>query len=195
MDHSKAPEFDTSQPLQSGLAVTRTILLSPKSFFTNFSAAGPLKEPALFVVFVSAVSAILRLALVFIFSTGSFGEALISVLEAVAFVAISPVIVAALAGVYLLSLRAFVQKTATFQEAFRLLAHAYAAMILFWLPVVQAFAFTYAFLVLAVLGIQGVYKTSATTALVTAFVGYVPAGILFVALQLIVTGLAFGPSA
>ena len=195
MEHTKAPEFDPARPLRSGLAVTRAVLLSPKSFYANFSTSGPLKEPILFVLFVSAVSAVLRLAIVFIFSTGSVGEAAISLLEALAFVALSPGIIAALAAVYLLSIRAFVKREADFQEAYRMLAYAYAAMILFWVPIIQAFAFTYAFLVLMMLGVRSVYGTSTTTALVTTFVGYVPAGILFVFLQLAVTGLAFGPAA
>ena len=195
MEHTKAPEFDPTRPLHSGLAVTRAVLLSPKSFYANFSASGPLKEPILFVLLVSAVSAVLRLALVFIFSTSSVGEAGISLLEALVFVAISPGIVALLAGVYMLSLRTFIKRETDFQEAYRLLAYAYAAMILFWVPVVQAFAFTYAFLVLMTLGVRSVYGTSMTTALVTTFVGYIPAGILFVFLQLAVTGLAFGPAA
>ncbi len=195
MEHTKALEFDPAHPLQSGLAVTRTILLFPKSFYANFSTSGPLKGPTLFVLFVSAVSAILRLAIVFIFSTSSIGEAAISLLEALVFVLLSPGIVAGLAGIYLLSVRAFVKKGADFQEVYRLLAYAYAAMILFWIPVIQAFAFTYTFLVLMTLGVRGVYGTSTTTALVTTFAGYVPAGILFVFLQLLVTGLAFGPPA
>ena len=195
MENSRSPELDPSRPVRSGFAVSRTVLLSPKSFYSNLSTEGPLKGPVLFVLFVSAVSAVLRLALVFIFSTAGLGEALISVLEALVFVALSPVIIGLLAGAYLLSIRTFVKKTADFQEVYRMLAYAYAAMIFFWVPVVQAFAFTYTFLVLMTLGVRSVYKTSTTTALVTAITGYVPAGILFVFLQLIVTQLAFGPTA
>lgn len=192
MQGTRAPEFGFDNPLASALAVLRAILLGPRDFYLNFPADGPVREPVVFVLLVSAVSAALRLALVLIFSTDGAGEAAISVLQGLAFVALSPVIVGAFAGAYLLSVRTFVGPTGTFRELYRMLAYAYGAMIAFWVPVLQAFAFTYATLFLMTLAVRGVYRTSLLTALVTALVGYIPAAILFIYLQVAVTGLAFG---
>ena len=193
MEATRSPEFVTSDPLRSTVAVLRGIFLSPKQFFLNFKAEGSIREPALFVLLISAVAAVLRLVLVLIFATDSAAEAGTSALEALLFVVLSPVVVGLLAGAYLLSVRTFVGPTGTFNEIYRMLGYAYGAMILFWIPVVQAFAFTYATLILMLLAIRYVYRTTFVTALVTALTGYVPAALFFIFLQLLVTGLAFEP--
>jgi hypothetical protein len=148
----RSPGFDPKRPVASAAAVLRAVLLAPKSFYLNFTAEGPLREPILFVLLVSAVSAVLRLLLVLIFSTEGTGEAVIAVLEAIAYVA---------------------------------LAYSWAGAILFWIPGVGAFAFTYVMLVLMAIGIRYVYRTSFLTALVTALVGYVPAAIFYLLLILV----------
>src|SRR5215207_674263 len=59
MQKDPAPEFDLQHPLASAVAVIRTVLFSPRSFYLNFKVEGPLKEPAAFVLLVGAVSGIL----------------------------------------------------------------------------------------------------------------------------------------
>ena len=71
-------------------------------------------------------------------------------------------------------------------------AYAYGAMILSWIPVVNALAFTYAAMILMMLGIQSVYRASFLTALVTTLVGFVPVSIAFIYLLGTANWLASG---
>ena len=191
MDKPHSPEFVPSEPLRSATAVLRGIFFAPKDFFLNFKAQGSVREPILFVLLVSAVAAILRLVLVLIFATDGISEAGISGLQALLFVVLSPVLVGILSGAYFLSVRTFVGPVGTFNEVYRMLGYAYGAMILFWVPVVQAFAFTYATLVLMLFAIRYVYRTTFLTALITVLVGYVPSAMFIIFLQIVGTGLAF----
>lgn len=187
-----APEFQPENPISSGITVLRSVLLSPRTFFLEFPEEGPVRGPAIFVMLVTAVTATLRLALTLVFGSHDPVSVLTSVVQALAFVLVSPLLVAVFAGAYLLSVRTFVGKVGSFWGVYRMLAYAYGAMILFWIPVLNAFAFAYATLVLMVIGIRYVYRTSLLTALITALVAYVPIALAFIVLQIQVTGLAFG---
>lgn len=184
MEVERSTGFDPKRPVASAAAVLRAVLLAPKSFYLSFSAEGPLREPTLFVLLVSAVSAVLRLLLVLIFSTEDIGEAGIAVLETLAYVALSPLLVGLFSGVYLLSVRTFVGPEGNFRQIYRMLAYAWGGAILFWIPGLGAFAFTYVTLVLMAVAIRYVYRASFLTALVTALVGYVPAAIFYLLLIL-----------
>ena len=185
MEVERFPEFDPKRPVASAAAVLRGIFLTPKRFYLGFPAEGPLREPILFVLLVSAVSAVLRLVLVLIFSAGGAGEVGIAVLEALVYVALSPLLVGIFSGAYLLSVRTFVGPEGDFRQIYRMLAYAWGAAILLWIPGLSAFAFTYATLVLMGIGIRYAYRTSFLTALVTALVGYVPSAILYLLLILL----------
>jgi hypothetical protein len=183
VDGAKAPEFDPQHPVASAAAVLRAIFLRPKPFYSNFNAEGPVREPAVFVLLVSAVSGVLSVVANATFaavfgttSTNLWGVAALNL----AFVVLSPVLVGVAAGAYLLSIRGFVGPGVTFREVYRMLAYAYGAMILFWVPIVNAFAFTYGAVVLIGLGIRSVYRTSFLTTLVTTLVGFVPVSIAFI---------------
>lgn len=187
----KSPEFDPKRPVASAAAVLRAIFLAPKRFYLNFPAEGPLGEPILFVLLVSAVSGILsilaNLILGEIFGMGtSVSGVLVSNLV---FVVLSPPLVGVAAGAYLISVRTFVGPEANFREIYRMLAYAYGAMILFWVPLINAFAFTYAAFVLMLLGIRSVYRTSFLTSLVTTLAGFVPIAFAFIYLLITVNGL------
>ena len=186
------PEFTLDNPVASAVAVLRAIFLAPRSFFLGFSESGPLREPIIFVVLITAVTAALRLVLTLLFGSNDAVSAETSVLQALAFVALSPAILAALAGAYWLSVRTFVGEAGTFRGVYRMLAYAYGAMVLYWVPVVQAFAFTYFALVLMVIAIRYTYRVSLMTAIITTLAAYVPAAMAFIFLQFAVTGLAFG---
>jgi hypothetical protein len=191
VEATKSPEFDPKHPLGSAAAILRSIFLAPKSFYLNFSAEGPLREPALFVLFVSAVSGVLSVV-VNIISGAIFGTSasLMGVLALnLAFVVLSPLLVGAAAGAYLLSVRTFVGPQGSFWEVYRMLAYAYGAMILFWLPVVNAFAFTYAAFILMLLGIRSLYRTSFLTGLITTLAGFVPVAVAFIYLVVAANGL------
>jgi hypothetical protein len=71
--NAEAPEFSLERPLPSALAVIRAILFSPKNFYLNFSVEGPIKEPAVFVLLVGALTGFLTAA-VAIVSGLFFGE-------------------------------------------------------------------------------------------------------------------------
>lgn len=191
-----AYEFDPARPASSLLEVLHGIFFSPKRFFVGFSAEGPLREPILFVLLVSAVSAVIRLALVAIFGL-VFGDLSatdlgISAVQALLYVVFSPVLVGIFAAAYLLSLRTFMGAIGDYRQVYRILAYACGALILLPFPVINAFAFTYATLILMTLGIRYVYRASFVTALLTALVGYVPSAILFITLTVYVTGFVFG---
>lgn len=191
MEATKSPEFDPKHPVGSAAAILRSIFLAPRSFYLNFSAEGPLREPALFVLLVSAVSGVLSVV-VNIISGAIFGTSasLTGVLALnLAFVVLSPLLVGAAAGAYLLSVRTFVGPQGSFREVYRMLAYAYGAMILFWLPVVNAFAFTYAAFILMLLGIRSLYRASFLTSLITTLAGFVPVAVAFIYLVVAANGL------
>jgi hypothetical protein len=189
---SISPEFDPKRPIQSGVSMLKAVLLSPRKFFIGFSEDGPIKGPILFVMLVTAVTATLQLALTLTFGSNDAASVGISTLEAIAFVLMSPLLVAIFAGTYLLSIRTFVGPVGTFRGTYRMLAYAYGAMVLFWIPVLKAFAFAYATLVLMVICIHYVHRTTLLNALITALVAYVPIAVGFIWLQFYITGLAFG---
>jgi hypothetical protein len=188
---AKSTEFDPRRPFASATAVLRAIFLAPRSFYLNFPAEGSLREPTLFVLLVSAVSGVLsvvaNLILGAIFETNT---SLLGVLVSnLAFVVFSPVAVGAAAGAYLLSVRTFVGSEGNFRQIYRMLAYAYGAMILFWIPLVNAFAFTYATMILMLFGIMSVYRTSFLTGLITTLVGFVPVAVAFIYLLVAINGL------
>jgi len=178
MQKDSVPEFDLQRPFASAVAVIRTVLFSPRSFYLNFKVEGPRKEPTAFVLLVGAVSGILGAAVALssnlLFSDFDAGDLRAAVVDAVLFTLLSPVGVGVVAVVYLLSIRTFVGKVSGFTEVYRIAAYAAAALVLAWVPILGAFAFTYALMVLMVIGIQSVYRTSFMTAVVTALVGFVP---------------------
>jgi len=180
----QAPEFDLRRPFGSAVTVIRTVLFSPRSFYLNFKVEGPLKEPAVFVLLVGAFSGILGAA-VALSSNLLFGDLDAEDLRAAAvgavlFAVLSPAGVGVVAGVYLLSIRTFVGKVSGFTEVYRMTAYAAAVLVLAWIPILGAFAFTYALMVLMGIGIQSVYRTSFLTAVVTAVAGFVPAASVLV---------------
>ena len=178
MPSEKAPEFSLQDPLASALAVIRGVLFSPRSFYRGFKAEGPLKEPALFVLLVGAVTgslgAAVALASNLLFGELGAGELWSAVIEGLLFALFSPVYVGVAAGFYLLAIRAFVGKVGSFEEVYRISAYAFGALILFWIPIVGAFAVTYAFMVLMAIGIHSVYRTPFITTVVVALSGFVP---------------------
>ena len=192
MQKDPSPEFDLQRPFASAVAVISTVLFSPRSFYVNFKVEGPLKEPAAFVLLVGAVSGILGAALALstnlLFGDLDAGDLRAAVLDAILFALLSPVGVGVVAGVYLLSIRTFVGKVSDFREVYRMAAYAAAALVLAWIPVLGAFAFSYALIVLMGIGIQSVYGTTFMTTVVTAVVGFVP--VASVVIWLVVAGVA-----
>jgi hypothetical protein len=183
VDRTKSIEFDPKRPVASAAAVVRGIFFRPKCFYLNFNAEGPVREPALFVLLVSAVSGLLSVvvnSIIWTFFGISDANLLGVVAVNLAFIVLSPVLVGVAAGVYLLSIRAFIGREGNFRHVYRILAYAYGAMILFWVPIVNALMFTYAAMVLMGVGIWSVYRTSFLTALITALAGFVPVSVGFV---------------
>jgi hypothetical protein len=192
MQKDPSPEFDLQRPFASAVAVIRTVLFSPRSFYVNFKIEGPLKEPAAFVLLVGAVCGILGAAVALctnlLFGDFDAGDLRAAALDAILFALLSPVGVGVVAGVYLLSIRTFVGKVSSFREVYRMAAYAAAALVLAWIPVLGAFAFSYALIVLMGIGIQSVYGTTFLTTFVTAVVGFVP--VASVVIWLIIAGVA-----
>jgi len=178
MPSQRTPEFSLQRPFASALAMIRGVFFSPRSLYRDFKAEGPLKEPALFVLFVGAVTgvlgAVVALASNLFFGQLDAGDVWSAALEGLLFALLSPVYVGIAAGLYLLAIRTFVGKISGFGEMYRIAAYAFGALILFWIPIVGAFAVTYAFMVLMGIGIHSVYKTSFITTVVVALSGFVP---------------------
>ncbi len=191
VEGAKSPEFDPKRPVASAMAVLRAIFFAPRSFYLNFTAEGPLREPALFVLLVSAVSGVLSTVVNLISSTiFETGVSLLGVaVSNLAFFVLSPILVGAAAGVYLLSVRTFIDPEGKFREVYRMLAYAYGAMLLFPFPILNALAFTYATFILMLLGIRSVYRASFLTALITALAGFVPVALAFIYLLVAINGL------
>lgn len=180
MQNPKAPEFSLDRPVASALATVRAVLFSPRTFFSNLQADGPLKEPALFALLVGTVFAVIAatVALVSNAVSGgiSAGDLRAAAVEGLLFAVLSPVGVGFAAGVYLLSIRTFVGKVAEFSQVYRLVAYSYAAFAFAWVPILGAIAVPYALLVLMGIAIKEVYETSFLTAVITALVGFIPVG-------------------
>ncbi|TCJ19800.1 hypothetical protein E0L93_02245 [Rubrobacter taiwanensis] len=190
-----SPEFDGGRPLESAAAVLRELFLRPRRFFLNFSPEGEVRDPALFVMLVTAVAAVTGLVLSILgpaLGLGERGTFWILLLQAAGFVVLSPLLVAAAAACYWLSIRTFVGPVTDFRQVYRILAHAYGPMILFGIPGVGALAFGYGAMALMVLAVRGVYRTSLMTALITALVGFVPVATALMFFYLVLAGWAHG---
>ena len=85
-------EFDPRRPAASAAAVLRAIFFSPRRFYLGFPADGPLREPTLFVLFVSAISGVLSVLLNLVLQTDTIvlGVLALNLL----FVLLSPALVA-----------------------------------------------------------------------------------------------------
>jgi len=190
----EAPEFDPARP-GSAVTVVRTVLLDPRGFYCGFSAEGPAKGPALFILLVSGVSAVLYvlagLVTGAVLGEMSLGRTGLTALEAGVFALLSPGLVGLAAAVYLLSVRTFLGKVADFRNIYRMMAYAYSAMILAWVPVVNALAFTYALMVLMGIAVKTVYKIPTLTVVVICLVGFVPVALAFIWTQVALAGLLF----
>ena len=193
MPDAESPEFSLRSPLASALAVIRAVLFFPKTFYLNFSADGPMREPAIFVLLVGAVTGLLTAAVAILsgllFGEACGGEVVLTALEALIFALLSPLAVGVVAGIYLLSIRTFVGKVAGFREVYRMAAYAFGVLVLAWIPLVGAFAITYALMVLMGIGVRFVYRTSFLTAVVTVLVGFVPVSVALIWLRLMTAGL------
>lgn len=203
MDKETSPEFSLDNPLRSALGVLRAIFLAPRRFYLNFSAAGSVKEPAIFALLVGVLGAVIGVILMLLLNisgievrgarlgladAGIAGGLLLSVV----FALVSPLVVAVGAGLYLLVVRTFVGDVASYRQLYRLFGYAYAPMILALVPVVGAFAFAYSSLVLMALAIRSVYRTSFLTALITALVSFVPLMLAATFLLAVSAGLVAG---
>jgi hypothetical protein len=180
----KSPEFDLQRPFSSAVAVMRAVLFSPRSFYLNFKVEGPVREPAVFVLLVGAVSGVLGAAVALasnhLFGDFDAGDLRAALVGALLFAGLSPVGVGVAAGVYLLSIRTFIGKVSDFRQVYRMAAYAASALVLAWIPILGAFAFTYALMVLMGMGIKTIYKTTFLVAVVTALAGFVPVASLLV---------------
>lgn len=180
LDNAKAPEFSPDRPVASAVATIRAVLFSPRIFFSNLPADGPIKEPALFALLVGTITGVLGavVALVSNAVTGGVGadDLRAAVVEGFLFAVLSPVGVAVAAAVYLLAIRTFVGKVADFPQVYRIVAYAFAAFVFAWIPVLGSVAISYALLVLMGIAIKEVYEASFLTAVITALVGFIPVG-------------------
>lgn len=183
-----SPEFDLSNPVSSFASVLRAVILSPKRFFTNFETDGSMREPAIFALLVGILGAVLSLitapilALLFgseanISQGVSFG---LSPLGAVLFAVVSPLLVAALAGTYFISIRMFIGGEGDYRRVFRMAAYAYGAMFLAPIPVIGAFAVTYSLMIVMGVGVYAIYRSAFMTTLVTALTGFVPVAVILI---------------
>jgi len=168
----------------SAISVIRAVLFSPKMFYLNFKVDGPLREPAIFALLVGAVSGVLGAAVALasnlLFGDFDAGDLRAALVGALLFAVLSPVGVGVTAGIYLLSIRTFAGKVSGFAEVYRMAAYAASALVFAWIPILGAFAFTYALMVLMGIGIQSAYRTSFITTVVTVLAGFVPVASILV---------------
>jgi hypothetical protein len=194
VDGSESPKFALERPIASAVVVVWAIFLGPRTFYLNFDAKGSIREPVVFVVLVSAVSGVLSLVVNSIFAVASGASLSLPVVAALilAYIVLSPVLVRMAAGAYLLSIRMFIGRGPELWGVYRIFAYAYGAMVLFWVPLLNALVFVYATMILMMLGIQSVYRTSLLTVLVATLVGFVPTSLAFIYLLGAANRLAYG---
>jgi hypothetical protein len=180
----RSPEFDLRHPLTSAISVIRAVLFSPNMFYLNFKVDGPVREPVVFALLVGAVSGVLGAAVALasnlFFGDLDGGDLRAALIGALLFAVLSPVGVGVTAAIYLLSIRTFVGKVSGFVEVYRMAAYAASALVFAWVPILGAFAFTYALMVLMGIGVQSAYKTSFITTVVTVLAGFVPVASILV---------------
>ncbi|CAN5725412.1 hypothetical protein BH24ACT21_BH24ACT21_11590 [soil metagenome] len=188
MKQTESPEFSLDRPLQSAVEVIRAVILSPQQFYRGFSTEGPVREPVYFVLLVGSVTGILSAVVTLIFGLifGQVTSAVVgyTVLQAFLLALLSPAIVGVIAAVYLLSIRTFVGKVGSLREVYRMVAYAYSAMIVAWIPAVYALSIVYMLMILMGFGVRSVYRTSFLTAVVTVLVGFVPCAMGFILLSM-----------
>lgn len=183
-----SPEFDLSSPLASFFAVIRAVVFSPRRFFTNFRTEGPMREPAIFAFLVGLAGGVLSLivapVLALVFGSElneswgvSFG---LSPLGAILFAVVSPLLVAAMAGTYLVSIRLFIGGEGDYRRVFRMAAYSYSAMFLATIPIIGAFAMTYSLMVVMGVGVYFIYRPAFMATLITALTGFVPIAVILV---------------
>ena len=160
----------------------RAVLFSPKMYYLNFKVDGPIREPVVFALLVGAVSGVLGAAVALASNLGDFdaGDLRAALVGALLFAVLSPLGVGVTAAIYLLSIRTFVGKVSGFAEVYRMAAYAASALVFAWIPILGAFAFTYALMVLMGIGIQSAYRTSFITTVVTVLAGFVPVASILV---------------
>ena len=184
MQSDKAPEFDLRHPITSAISVLRAVLFSPRTFYLNFKADGPVREPTVFALLVGVVAGVLGAAVALasnlLFGDFDAGDLRAALVGALLFAVLSPVGVGVTAGVFLLSIRTFVGKVSGFAEVYRMAAYAASVLVFARIPILGAFAFTYALMVLMGIGIQSVYKTSFITTVITVLAGFVPVASILV---------------
>lgn len=162
----------------------KAVLFSPRTFYLNFKVDGPVREPAVFALLVGAVSGVLGAAVALasnlLFGDFDGGDLRAALVGALLFTVLSPVGVGVTAAIYLLSIRTFVGKVSGFAEVYRMAAYGASALVFAWIPILGAFAFTYALMVLMGIGIQSAYRTSFITTVVTVLAGFVPVASILV---------------
>jgi len=196
VESTKSPEFSLERPFNSVGEVLRSLFRTPKEFYLNFNPSGPLREPTIFVLLVSAVTGVLGIgaALIRGYLSGADGSSwIVGVVSLnLGFIIFSPLVVTAVSVLYLLSIKTLVEKEADLRGVYRMFAYAWGPMILFWVPVIQAFAFAYAAMVLMAVGIWGVYRASFLSSIVAALAGFLPLGVAFIWFIFTINGIILG---
>ncbi|MGF1472432.1 MAG: YIP1 family protein [Rubrobacteraceae bacterium] len=174
--------------MASAAQVLRSVIFSPRSFYRGLATEGPVKEAVIFVLLVGTVAAALS-ATVTLLSGLIFGQVTPSILgytllQALLWAGLAPVVVGIIAAVYLLSIRTFVGQVGNLKEVYKIAAYAYGVMILAWIPGVYAVAITYMLMILMGFGVREVYRTTFLTTVVIVLVGFVPCAIGFILLRL-----------
>ncbi|WP_273842103.1 hypothetical protein [Rubrobacter calidifluminis] len=175
--HTPSPQFDAGRPVTGALEVVREVLFSPRAFYEDFEAGGPLRGAVVFVWLVSLVAAVLSMALAVVLDVGGGIDVyplLVRAGEAAAFVVLSPLALGVVAAVYMVPVRVFVGKEARFRHLYRMLASAYSVMVLGWVPVLQSFAIVYGMVVLMALALRSVYRVPGLMALVVSVISLIP---------------------
>lgn len=196
MESAKSPEFLPESPLSSAASVLYAIFFTPREFYRKLDPVGSMREPTLFVLAISAVTGLLGFAADLLRGSlsGVEGTGWIAPTAALnaSFVVLSPVLVGVVSALYLLATRALVSREAQFRTLYRMFAYGWGAMILFWVPVIQAFALAYAAVVLMIIGVWGVYRAPFITALVVAVSGFVPLGVAMIGFISAINGVIAG---
>lgn len=151
-------EFESRSPLEDFPTVWQRVVTDPLGFFAGMPETGGLQPPMIFLAICAAINALGHL----LFLSGLRGMLAIFVWQLVAaFV---------MAALFVLIAQNLFGGRAGFEPTFRVVAYAWAPLVIAWVPVVGRLALIYS-VYLTIRGVERVQQLDATRAVLTVLLG------------------------
>ena len=151
-------EFEGRSPIESFPTIWQRVVTDPLGFFASMPETGGLQHPGTFLAICAGINALGHL----LNSVGLFGMLAIFVWQLLAAVI--------LAAIFVLVAQHLFAGRAGFEPTFRVVAYAWAPLVVEWLPVVGRLALLYAAF-LMIRGLERIQGLEATRAVLTVLLG------------------------